>query len=65
MQEKTGRRALLSSTELPRNVPDIRTIYSGNYTQQRLCFAHRDYATVDGRRSQPSTEKVPVRVAGR
>ena len=34
-------------------------------TQLRLCFPHRDYATVHGRRSQPSAEKVPVRVAGR
>ena len=39
--------------------------YYYKYTQQRLCFAHRGYATVNGRRSQASAEKVPVRAAGR
>ena len=34
------------------------------YVQQRLCFAQRDQATVDGRRSQPSAKEAPVRGAG-
>ena len=50
--------------ELQCNVRGIRfTTIPG--TQRRLSFTHGDYATVDGGRSQPSAEKVPVRVAGR
>ena len=43
-------------------VPDISKYY---YTEQRLCFLRGDHVSVDKRRSQPSAEKVPVRVAGR
>ena len=49
---------------LPCNVPGIR--HTSIRTQQGLRFAHRDYVTtVDGRRPQPSAEKLPVRGAGR
>ena len=56
--------AIIIDNELPCNVPGIRTaatIHSKGYA------THRDQATavVDGRRSQPSAEKVPVRGAGR
>ena len=55
--------AITIQHELPCNLPGIRTTIP--YTQQRLSFAHRNEATVGRRRSQPSAEKVPVRVAGR
>ena len=60
--------AIIVEHELRCDVPGIWTVNVNTTipgTQQRLCFAHRGYATVNGRRSQASAEKVPVRAAGR
>ena len=56
--------AIIIEHELLCNVPGIRTttIHGKGYACSPV---HRDQAAVDGRRSQPSAEKVPVRVAGR
>ena len=56
--------AITIEHELQCNVLGIRTTTIPGI-QQRFCFAHRECATADGRRSQPSAEKVPVRGAGR
>ena len=56
--------AIVIEHEMQCNVPGIRTTAIPG-TQRRISFAHRDNATLDGRRSQSSAEKVPVRVAGR
>ena len=55
--------AIIIEHELLCNVPGIRTttIHGKGYACSPV---HRDQAAVDGRRSQPSAEKVPVRVAG-